>query len=231
MWLNFYLKSFHVSFFLALVFTQTVADSSSEEEFSFSSAWETFWSVSCEFSDLVVRSKRSVHLDEPDFGDPLELFNYLYPLADVKLEEVTASEERSAHSLTTWVEDLVDLWEAECHSRSRNGREKRDAPNPINRKKDEMSSPYRSVDDDHEEDDDGYTYENAGDANATSTTTAPPAAAGKKEKKVIADADTFFTQYGGDIEYFFPLIAFGIPFDGEITFLGFHGFKGLFPYK
>jgi hypothetical protein len=42
--------------------------------------------------------------------------------------------------------------------------------------------------------------------------------------------DHFFSSYGGDIEYFFPLISFGIPFDGEITFLGFHGFKGLFPY-
>ncbi|CAL8088260.1 unnamed protein product [Orchesella dallaii] len=42
--------------------------------------------------------------------------------------------------------------------------------------------------------------------------------------------DIFFTQYGGDIEYFFPLLSFGIPFDGEITLLGFHGFRGLFPY-
>ena len=43
--------------------------------------------------------------------------------------------------------------------------------------------------------------------------------------------DTFFSAYGGDIEYFIPLISFGIPFDGEITVLGFHGFKGLFPYR
>ena len=41
----------------------------------------------------------------------------------------------------------------------------------------------------------------------------------------------FFTAYGGDFEYFFPVWGFGIPFDGEITFLGFHGFKGLFPYR
>jgi len=62
----------------------------------------------------------------------------------------------------------------------------------------------------------------------TSTTEKP---ADKPAKKVIADTDTFFAQYGGDIEYFFPLISFGIPFDGEITFLGFHGFKGIFPYR
>ena len=53
----------------------------------------------------------------------------------------------------------------------------------------------------------------------TTTTEAPP-----------TSDDNFFSSYGGDIEYFFPLISFGIPFDGEITFLGFHGFKGLFPY-
>lgn len=44
------------------------------------------------------------------------------------------------------------------------------------------------------------------------------------------DEDIFFSQYGGDIEYFFPLLSFGIPFDGEITLLGFHGFRGIFPY-
>ncbi len=44
------------------------------------------------------------------------------------------------------------------------------------------------------------------------------------------EEDIFFSQYGGDIEYFFPLLSFGIPFDGEITLLGFHGFRGIFPY-
>ena len=43
--------------------------------------------------------------------------------------------------------------------------------------------------------------------------------------------NTWFAQYGGDFEYFFPVWGWGIPFDGEITFLGFHGFKGLFPYR
>lgn len=51
----------------------------------------------------------------------------------------------------------------------------------------------------------------------------PSMAENKKE-------DIFFSQYGGDIEYFFPLLSFGIPFDGEITLLGFHGFRGIFPY-
>lgn len=63
---------------------------------------------------------------------------------------------------------------------------------------------------------------------STTTTTEKPT-----DKPTDAPApkeDIFFAQYGGDIEYFFPLISFGIPFDGEITLLGFHGFRGIFPY-
>ena len=68
----------------------------------------------------------------------------------------------------------------------------------------------------HGDDDNSTTTESTDD---DSTTTAAP-----------EPEDPFFTSYGGDIEYFFPLVSYGIPFDGEITFLGFHGFKGLFPY-
>jgi len=86
----------------------------------------------------------------------------------------------------------------------------------------------------------GYTYDEYSDSmpgsdltettessNSTSTVSDGGAV---KEKAAVADSDRFFTQYGGDIEYFFPLIQFGIPFDGEITLLGFKGFKGLWPY-
>lgn len=66
---------------------------------------------------------------------------------------------------------------------------------------------------------------------ANSTLTKLTKKKGKTQKLGGADSGTFFTQYGGDIEYFFPLVGFGIPFDGEITFLGFHGFKGIFPGK
>ncbi|CAG7821195.1 unnamed protein product, partial [Allacma fusca] len=52
----------------------------------------------------------------------------------------------------------------------------------------------------------------------TTTTTAAP------------EPDPYFASYGGDIEYFFPIISFTIPFDGEITLLGFHGFKGMALY-
>jgi hypothetical protein len=75
------------------------------------------------------------------------------------------------------------------------------------------------------------TDQSSNDTTSTSPSADKSASKPPPEKKKIADADTFFAQYGGDIEYFFPLISFGIPFDGEITFLGFHGFKGIFPYK
>ena len=61
------------------------------------------------------------------------------------------------------------------------------------------------------------------DSSVSSTTTAATPKA--------SEDDSFFSSYGGDIEYFFPLLSFGIPFDGEITFLGFHGFKGIFPNR
>lgn len=253
---------------LILSFAQLPSGMSEGEEFSFSSAWETFWSVSCEFTDLLEnegssRNKRSFH-QEPNFEDPLELFNYLYPLADMKPEDYMASEEqRSANSyLSTWIQDLIHLWGSECHFRA-SGREKRHAG-----KKSKILSfnqltfswtitsfgnlwilcvadkngptKYDQADEIIEEEEDGhnpYRYEHAANINSddslknSSAPTTKEAPSPKKEKKTIADTDTFFAQYGGDIEYFFPLISFGIPFDGEITFLGFHGFKGLFPYK
>ena len=46
----------------------------------------------------------------------------------------------------------------------------------------------------------------------------------------ISEQDPNFASYGGDIEYVFPILTTTIPFDGEITVLGFHGFKGMFIY-
>ena len=71
---------------------------------------------------------------------------------------------------------------------------------------------------------------------STSTTTTPSPAAVTDPTTTTTTLspfaeDHFFASYGGDIEYFFPLIGFAIPFDGEITFLGFHGFKGIFPFR
>ena len=65
------------------------------------------------------------------------------------------------------------------------------------------------------------------EATTTTTKATPSAPSGIPS---IAEQDPNFASYGGDIEYVFPILTTTIPFDGEITVLGFHGFKGMFIY-
>lgn len=94
------------------------------------------WDIGCEFSGVVTRVRRSAPNpppEEPNFEDPEELFKYLYPLADVKpgesLDGDGIGSERGnvgKHSISSWLEDLMELWHSECsHRRKKRSAERR----------------------------------------------------------------------------------------------------------
>jgi hypothetical protein len=95
-----------------------------------SEALDRFWVVSCEFSSHVEkflpkssRDKRSIVVEEPNWDDPdpEELFNYLYPLADLTPEDFVKEGQRSSSSSNTiysWFLDLAHLWLVECRERA-----------------------------------------------------------------------------------------------------------------
>lgn len=98
---------------------------SAESPRSHPSLLQRFWNIGCEFSGVVSRVRRSTDnppTPEPNFNDPEELFNYLYPLANVGDEESQRSAPGTGtHSISSWLEDLMELWHSECQHR----REKR----------------------------------------------------------------------------------------------------------
>lgn len=119
-------KTLFISVFVIFVSTITCA-LALESQRSHPSLLQRFWDIGCEFSGVVTRVRRSADnapQEEPDFENPEELFNYLYPLADVNPDGVNENGEGSqrsatagSHSLSTWLEDLMELWHSECHQR------------------------------------------------------------------------------------------------------------------
>ncbi|CAG7729700.1 unnamed protein product, partial [Allacma fusca] len=206
------------------------------------SAWKQFWSVSCQYSSVISRSKRSIEIPQGT-DDAQVFFDYLYPSADVTIEDAKSKgrSEFSGRGFASWVDDVIDVWHTECETRRMQAAD--DAFTPT------TPTPYvKTTPSGNSSDLDRFDFSNETDltesANRTyrqflglplptliptviptllPLPTFSPLAL-KKENK-------FFAQFGGDIEYFIPLVGYGIPFDGEITVLGFHGFKGLFPYR
>ena len=90
-----------------------------------STAWDKFWSVSCEYTTVVSRTKRSTDL--PNLKNVEDVFQYLYPSATVQVEEVIQHQESgsgrsdipafSERSFSTWIDHVIDLWETQCKSR------------------------------------------------------------------------------------------------------------------
>jgi len=111
---------------------------------------ERFWVSSCEFSPDVEkylprgsRTKRSAVFEEIDFDDPEEVFNYLYPLADMTPEDVEKEAGRSATDSSStayiWLIDLCHLWLAECKSRDRKDENKEEEEEYVDEDEAEMS--------------------------------------------------------------------------------------------
>ncbi|CAG7826272.1 unnamed protein product [Allacma fusca] len=181
---------------------------------------------------------------------------YLYPSLNLNAEDLLTEGARSL-SLKSWMDDLVEYWETECSKVKRKAMRTnttRAKSRVRNSTRSSLSSfknyTITNIPKDVLAERVGIYLNNSQSLNKTSrqsdlfgislpgpglpdltqlgistlpTPTIDPLLLRKNNK--------WFQSYGGDIEYFFPLIGFGIPFDGEITLLGFHGFKGLFPYK